>query len=117
MVRPAKNDPVLDDGELLEVMLLSDLEQLKTLSDPLRLRVLEQFVLEPRTTKQVAVALGEKPTKLYRHVDALERVGLVRLVTTRRKRGTTERYFRAVARGVNDHRKVDHFDRRRSHHG
>lgn len=27
-----------------------------------------------RTTKQVAERLGEKPTKLYHHVEALERV-------------------------------------------
>ena len=34
---------------------------------------------EERTTKQVAELLHEKPTRLYHHVDALERACLVQL--------------------------------------
>jgi len=41
--------------------------------------------------------LGEKPTKLYHHVEALERVGLIRLKEARPNRGTLEKYFQAVA--------------------
>ena len=81
-----------------DVIVLSELEQIRLLTDPLRLRILEQLMEEARTTKQVADRLGEKPTKLYHHMDALERAGAVRLVKTRRKRGTTEKYFRATAR-------------------
>src|SRR5262249_4744790 len=36
-------------------------------------------------------------TKLYHHVEALERVGLIRLRETRPNRGTVEKYFQAVA--------------------
>lgn len=80
-----------------EAYTLSDLDQIKVLADPLRIRILESFC-EERTTKQVAELLGEKPTKLYHHVDALERVGLIRLSRTRRNRGTLEKYYLAVAR-------------------
>ncbi len=76
---------------------ISDLEQLKVLADPLRLRILEELCKEERTTKQVAQRLGEKPTKLYHHVEALERVGLIRLARTRPNRGTIEKYYLAVA--------------------
>jgi DNA-binding transcriptional ArsR family regulator len=69
------------------------LEQMRALSHPLRLRLLELFAEHPRTTKQAAEALGEAPTKLYHHVAALERAGLVRLRETRQNRGTTEKYF------------------------
>lgn len=69
------------------------LEQMRALSHPLRLRLLEVFGEHPRTTKQAAEALGEPPTKLYHHVAALERAGLVRLRETRQNRGTTEKYF------------------------
>ena len=69
------------------------LEQMRALSHPLRLRLLELFAEGPRTTKQAAEALGESPTKLYHHVAALERAGLVRLRETRQNRGTTEKYF------------------------
>src|SRR3982751_652508 len=69
------------------------LEQMRALSHPLRIRLLELFAECPRTTKQAAEALGEAPTKLYHHVAALERAGLVRLRETRQNRGTTEKYF------------------------
>ena len=82
----------------LRSLTLSDLDQVKVLADPLRIRILEQLCTEERTTKQVAKLLGEKPTKLYHHVDALERVGLIRLVRTRQNRGTMEKYYIAVAR-------------------
>lgn len=81
-----------------EVQILTDLDQVKVLADPLRLRILEALCEQPRTTKQVASTLGEKTTKLYHHVDALERAGLIVLTETRQKRGTLEKYYRAVAR-------------------
>lgn len=81
-----------------EIYTLKDLEHIKVLADPLRLRILEALCDKPMTTKQVAQLLGEKqPTKLYHHVEALERVGLIKLVKTRKKRGTVEKYYQAVA--------------------
>ena len=79
-----------------EVLILTELEQIKVLADPLRIRILEELD-EERTTKQVAERIGEKPTKLYHHVDALERVGLIELTRTRPNRGTLEKYYLAVA--------------------
>ena len=67
------------------------------MADPFRLKLLGAFGGKPKTTKQVAAQLGEKPTKLYHHVDALERVGLLALKETRPNRGTLEKYFQAVA--------------------
>ncbi len=81
----------------LRSLTLSDLHQVKVLADPLRIRILEELCTAERTTKQVAQRLGEKPTKLYHHVEALERVGLIRLARTRQNRGTIEKYYMAVA--------------------
>jgi hypothetical protein len=69
----------------------------RVLADPFRLKLLGAFGDRPRTTKQVAQRLGEKPTKLYHHVEALERVGLLVLKETRPNRGTLEKYYQAVA--------------------
>jgi DNA-binding transcriptional ArsR family regulator len=92
-----------------ETYTIKTLEQVKLLSDPLRLQILECLAYEELTTKQVAERLGEKPTKLYHHVAALEQAGLIRLVNTRQNRGTTEKYYRCVAKQF----RVDHslFDR------
>jgi DNA-binding transcriptional ArsR family regulator len=70
---------------------------MKVLADPLRIRILELFC-EERTTKQVAGILDQPPTRLYHHVSALERVGLIRLTRTRQRRGALEKYYLAVAR-------------------
>jgi DNA-binding transcriptional ArsR family regulator len=71
---------------------------MKVLADPLRIRILELFCEEERTTKQVAGILGLPPTRLYHHVAALERVGLVRLARTQQRRGALEKYYLAVAK-------------------
>jgi DNA-binding transcriptional ArsR family regulator len=68
-------------------------QELRALAHPLRLRLLEEFAGAPRTTMQVAAAMGEPPTRLYHHVNALERAGILRLARTRQVRGTTEKYF------------------------
>ena len=93
------NEPTsTTDDERTEPFVVRTTEQVKALTHPLRQQILERFALRPRTTKQVAEELGEKPTRLYHHVSALERAGLIRLVETRPKRGTTEKYFAAVAK-------------------
>jgi DNA-binding transcriptional ArsR family regulator len=84
--------------EQQDVLTLTELEQIRVLADPLRVRIIEVLCRGEHTTKQVAEKLGEKPTKLYHHVEALERVGLIRQTRTRRNRGTLERYYLAVAR-------------------
>lgn len=77
----------------------ASLDQLRALAHPLRLRMLELFTEGPRTTKQVAQLLGEPPTKLYHHANALERAGLLRLSKTRQNRGAVERWYE-VARNT-----------------
>lgn len=91
-----KNSPPLTQPAT-GTYIVTSLEQAKVLVDPLRARILKEFVEAPRTTKQVADRLGEKPTRLYRHVEALANAGLLELKGERQKRGTIERYFQAVA--------------------
>jgi DNA-binding transcriptional ArsR family regulator len=76
---------------------LADWRHVRALADPLRMRILDAMKSGPRTTKQVAGLLGEPPTKLYHHVEVLEKAGLVRLQSTRPNRGTIERYYQSVA--------------------
>src|SRR3954468_19970233 len=71
---------------------------LRALAHPLRLRMMELFAEAPKTTKQVAELLGQPPTRLYHHVAALERAGLLVLKETRPNRGVVEKWYEAVAR-------------------
>lgn len=81
-----------------ETFKIKDLEQVRLLSDPLKLQLLQAFAEGAKTTKQVAAELGESITKLYRHVDALHEAGLLEIAAEKQKRGTMERTFQAVAR-------------------
>ena len=96
--RPTGRGKARADVRQAASLTLTDVHQVKVLADPLRIRILEELCTAERTTKQVAQRLGEKPTKLYHHVEALERVGLIRLARTRQNRGTTEKYYISVAR-------------------
>jgi DNA-binding transcriptional ArsR family regulator len=79
---------------------MNSLEQVRILSHPTRLKLLETLAECPRTTKQAAAILGVPATRLYHHVNALERVGLIKLKETRPVRGTVEKYYEAVARKI-----------------
>lgn len=92
-------DPVQPERPRRATHTITELQQVKVLATPLRLKILEVLCQEERTTKQVAGILGEKPTKLYHHVEALEKVGLIELRRTRQNRGTLEKYYLAIARG------------------
>jgi len=78
--------------------IITDIEQVKLLASDLRLRILGEFADAELTAKQVAERLGEPPTKLYRHVDALAQHGLIVPTRSEQKRGTTQKFYRAIAR-------------------
>src|SRR3954465_4425991 len=73
---------------------------LRALAHPLRLRMMELFAESPKTTKQVAELLGQPPTRLYHHVAALERAGLLVVTERRQKRGAVEKWYAGVAQQI-----------------
>lgn len=77
---------------------IRDLEQLRLLSDPLKLKLIQLLAERPGTAKEMATRLGENVTRLYRHVDALLDAGLIEVERETPKRGTVERTFRSVAK-------------------
>ena len=77
--------------------LISDLETLKVLSDPLRMRVLEAMQDKPVTVKVMAQRLDTSPKKLYYHVNLLEQHGLVVVVDTQVVSGIIEKWYQVAA--------------------
>lgn len=82
-----------------EEFVVDDLETLKVLADPLRLR-LRELMEKPTTVKRVAEKLDLLPTKLYYHVNLLEKHGLIVLVDTRIVSGIIEKHYQIAARTV-----------------
>ena len=81
-----------------EVFKINNLEQVRLLSDPFKLSIMQEFAEGERTTGEVAKALKQPITKLYRHVDALHAAGLLEITQEKQKRGTVERHFQAVGK-------------------
>lgn len=86
------------EQDIPEVFELTSLEQLRTLADALRMRVIDALTAKPMTVTQLGEYLAEAPAKMHYHVRELEGVGLVKLVETRPKSGILEKYYRAVAK-------------------
>jgi DNA-binding Lrp family transcriptional regulator len=77
------------------------MEQLKVLSNNLRVKILNLFDdWLPRTNKQIADALQLPPSKVHYHVRELERVGLLRLVETRERGGVVEKFYLPIAMNI-----------------
>jgi DNA-binding transcriptional ArsR family regulator len=89
----------LDD--LPEVYHLETIEQVRALADELRLRITDLLSKQPMTVKQIGTTLKVSSGKVHYHVRELERVGLLKLVETREKRGILEKYYRTVAWSLN----------------
>ena len=86
------------DYQMAEELVIDDLETLKVIADPLRLRILE-LMHKPQTVKKIARKLEMTPTKLYYHINLLEKHGLIVLVDTRLVSGIIEKHYLAAARG------------------
>lgn len=82
-----------------DMITITDLDTLKVLADPLRLRIRE-LMTEPCTVKQIATELDIPPTKLYYHINLLEKHGLITVVDTRIVSGIIEKQYQVSARTV-----------------
>lgn len=79
--------------------LISDIDTLKVYFDPMRMKVIQAVAAEPRTVHEIAAELNVPFTRLYYHVNMLERHGLIRVVETRNLSGAVEeKYYQVSAR-------------------
>ena len=78
-------------------LVIDDLETLKVVADPLRMDILELLTRTPLTVTQIGEQLDMAPSRLYYHVNLLEKHGLLRLVETRMVSNMMEKYYAPVA--------------------
>ncbi|HLH61307.1 MAG TPA: helix-turn-helix domain-containing protein [Ktedonobacteraceae bacterium] len=83
---------------MLESYEIENIEQLRAISDMLRVRIIDLLLRQPMTVTQIGEELGEAPAKIHYHVRELEKAGLLRLVETREKGGILEKYYQPIAR-------------------
>lgn len=78
---------------------LHSIDEIKALSDPYRLKILNCFyeVKEPLTVKQIADRLGEVPANIHYHVKKLLQYGIVVLHHTEVVKGIIAKYYTPTA--------------------
>jgi DNA-binding transcriptional ArsR family regulator len=84
----------------LEELVINDLETLKVISDPLRLKILELTLGEALTVKQIAQATDLTPSRLYYHINLLEKHGLLKVAGTRLVSGIVEKSYCCAAQHI-----------------
>lgn len=90
------NIPIMQ--ELILEKRITSLDMHKAIVHPLRISILEQLVHHPYTAKELAKSLQLQLTKLYYHLNLLERFDIIRVVQTRLVSGIMEKTYRATAR-------------------
>ncbi len=83
-------------GEIAEFHHLGRIELLSEITHELRSRIL-RLTYHPTTVADMAASIDVPVTRLYHHVNRLERSGLIQVVATRKVGGVVERRYRAVA--------------------
>ena len=79
--------------------LIDNLETLKVYFDPMRAKIMKTVAYRPRTVQEIAQELDVPFTRLYYHMNLLEKHGLIRVVETRNLSGAVEeKYYQISAR-------------------
>lgn len=74
-------------------LILTDLEAVKAIADPLRSQIIEVLSPAPMTVNQIAEKLGLAPSKLYYHVNMLEKHGFLVVVDTSVRGNIIEKHY------------------------
>ncbi len=96
-----KPEMPVESFEPQPVKIIRDLDTLRVLTDPLRMRILAALDERPRTVKEVAQMLEMPPTRLYYHFNLLEKHHIIRVVETRVVSGIIEKRYWLTARNFN----------------
>lgn len=87
----------MDYEQPLDKFTITDLETLRVIADPLRSQIYETLTAKPLAIKDIAERLGLSASKLYYHVNLLEKHGLLRVVETRTVANMIEKIYWIVA--------------------
>ncbi|HEY1012227.1 MAG TPA: helix-turn-helix domain-containing protein [Herpetosiphonaceae bacterium] len=79
------------------VFVIRDREALKVLTDPLRAQMFEALAQEQLSPRQLGERLGVAASKLYYHLNMMEKHGFIAVAETRMVANLVEKLYRAAA--------------------
>ncbi|HET7578669.1 MAG TPA: winged helix-turn-helix domain-containing protein [Bacillales bacterium] len=77
-------------------MKINDMDLAKTAFDPKLVRIINQVETTPKTVKEIAEALNEKPSRLYYHINKLVDQGLLEVKETKQVGNLLEKTYAVV---------------------
>jgi DNA-binding transcriptional ArsR family regulator len=92
-----KENQAMEENKTANKFIISDMETLRVIADPLRAQMMELLASQELTIKQVADKLGLTPGKLYYHANLLEKHGLIYVAETRQVANMLEKVYKAAA--------------------
>lgn len=94
---PSDPDDRLTD-EPVALQMIENLDTFKVITTPLRVKILNLLAVQAMSVNQLAKELAVPFTRLYYHLQLLEKHGVIRLVATRALPGAVEeKFYRATA--------------------
>jgi DNA-binding transcriptional ArsR family regulator len=87
----------MEDFKPADLHIIRDLEAAKAIADPLRLQIIEVLLHCPLTVNTIASKLGVAASRLYYHVNTLEKHGLIRVVDTTTHGNLIEKHYWVTA--------------------
>lgn len=83
-----------------EILVVKSLDQIKALSSPYRIKIIEAFENKPASAKDISRKLGEPHGRVNYHIKTLAGVGILKLVEVQVKQGVVEKYYMPVAESI-----------------
>ncbi len=80
-----------------DVLVMTDLDQIKCISQPFRLKILESFENESATAKMISERLEEPHAKVNYHMKEMLKHNILKPIEEVVKLGVVEKYYRPVA--------------------
>ena len=81
-----------------DVHVLNSLEEINVVSDPIRLNIIMNLGLTPKTAQDLSDKMGVSSSKIHYHLKILEENGIIEVVDTELINGITQKYFLPVAK-------------------
>lgn len=81
------------------MLVLTELNQLKALSVPIRAEIMMRLIERPLTGQMLSELLNLSRPKVHYHLKELEKNNLIELVRTEEKGGILQKFYQSVARG------------------
>lgn len=85
------------------IYIIKDLDQLKALSDPFRVRLMFKLIERPYTGQQLSEIFELSRARIHYHLKELEKLGLAEIVKTEEKNGIIQKFYQSVATGFYPH--------------